>query len=222
MSRWQLGPLLEINRSDSRTRPLADGRLLTCLEEHEGNRCQIVDPLDGQTRVIPVRRIEGLSAAIALDDGNLLLPHARVILDLETGSTRPLPPTKHELGRHWGTALSGGRAAFTFPDRPLCHRLLLFLGMDQGFREIDAIGSGVAAGGALGFGVMVKIAQSKPDMEGLGPLLLAVPVSIAGAAAGGIAAGVASKEPGAARFAASAVPLSALWLTSAVLTIDAW
>jgi hypothetical protein len=85
-----------------------------------------------------------------------------------------------------------------------------------------AIGSGIAAGGALGFGVMVKIGQSKPDMEGLGAALLAVPVSIAGAAAGGIAAGVASKEPGAARFAASAVPLSALWLTSAALTIDAW
>ncbi|MFO7180283.1 MAG: hypothetical protein DIU78_016400 [Pseudomonadota bacterium] len=53
-------------------------------------------------------------------------------------------------------------------------------------------------------------------------MLLAVPVGVIGATAGGFVASAASKQPGAARFSATAVPLGALWLTSAALTIDAW
>ena len=53
-------------------------------------------------------------------------------------------------------------------------------------------------------------------------LLLAIPVAVGGAAAGGALAAYTSRKPGEGRFVTAAFPLSAAWLTSVGLTIDAW
>jgi hypothetical protein len=122
---------------------LADGRLLTCFRGGRGVRCELVEPMTGARRVvIAEERAELLTGALPLDDGRVLLPNERVLLDPETGVKEPLPPTGRSLGDLRGTAVSGGRAVFRFaheydPD-PDCYRLLAYLGQERGFVELLA------------------------------------------------------------------------------------
>jgi hypothetical protein len=92
----------------------------------------------------------------------------------------------------------------------------------------DDLGRGLAAatctvpGMVLGGSLAFAVAGGHGDTSGLGAILLAVPLGIAGGVLGGWAGYALSEEPGSRRFATSAVPLSAAWVTGAVLTLDAW
>jgi hypothetical protein len=98
---------------------------------------------------------------------------------------------------------------------------LAYLGRNGGGGRALAIGGGVVGG--AGIGAAITISNSKGgDTQGLFGLMLAVPISILGGVAGGLIASHTSQEPGSARFATAAVPLSLAWLTGVALTVDAW
>ena len=84
-----------------------------------------------------------------------------------------------------------------------------------------AIGSGILGGAALGGVGTIMLSKPGGDTRAL-TLLLAIPVAVGGAAAGGALAAYTSRKPGEGRFVTAAFPLSAAWLTSVGLTIDAW
>jgi hypothetical protein len=137
--RLELGPKLELG---SRALALGDGRLLTCFG-NAGSRCEIVDPLTAERRAAVVANPGVLDGAVALSDGQLLLPSTEQLLDPESGATRALPPAGRPLASLRGIPLSGGRAAFvtaspSFSPPPDGGRLLLYLGLERGFRELDA------------------------------------------------------------------------------------
>lgn len=136
--KWEAGPKLELGWS-TRTVALADGRWLTCLERAE--QCERVDPMTGAREAVPIAYRDGLlSSAVALDDGNLLSPYERSLLELPSGALRPLPAGP-ALGEFRGVAISGARAAFV--SRQRCDRVLFYLGMEKGFRDVTVAPPGV-------------------------------------------------------------------------------
>jgi hypothetical protein len=134
---WELGPKLELG---SRTLPLRDGRLLTCFEAPSGSRCDFVDPLTSERRPAVVPDPKLLDGALSLADGQLLFPFAELLLDPESGTTRRLAPSGRRLGQMVPMPLAAGRVAFRRMDfappwEPA--RLLLYLGAERGFRELE-------------------------------------------------------------------------------------
>jgi hypothetical protein len=130
--RFRLGAVLDA-RSDSERIVLADGRLLQC----SNGACETLDPTTGQ-RVAVAGSPGSLSNAVALDDGTLLLASGRAF-DPSNGALSELPASGHDLSRLTGVAVSGGRAAFWFPEHSgRCRRLLVFYGRSAGFRELEA------------------------------------------------------------------------------------
>jgi hypothetical protein len=135
---WELGVELELGE---KTRALGDGRLLTCFDEPAALRCELIDPLTAERRPAVVMGPKALDSALTLSDGRLLLPAAEQIIDPESGTTHKLPPPGRRLDQMIGMPLAGGRAAFRAvdsekPGAPA--RLLLFLGAERGFRELEA------------------------------------------------------------------------------------
>ena len=121
--RWQLGPRLQIGQ-DGESLPLEDGRLLTCFGDERGDRCELVDPLSGSHTTVPIQRRAGMFAgALALDDGQVLLPAENTLLEPQTGAKRRLPPPGRDLRVLSSVALSEGRAAFWQGSSQACGRV---------------------------------------------------------------------------------------------------
>lgn len=100
--------------------------------------------------------------------------------------------------------------------------LAYFTRNNDGGRAI-AIGSGIIGGGTLGaVGTFALSGPGGSELQGLGTILLAIPITIGSAVAGGAIASHTSRKPGGGRFATAAVPLGGVWLTGVGLTINAW
>ena len=164
--RWELRPRVPSTTSFAHPLPLADGRLLVCTESDAAQRCHVLDPASSQREEVqvsePAHRFEG---ALALDDGQLLLPHEQALLDVFSGKKRPLPPTKRQLSEFRGVTLVGGRAAFVTTAR--CERVLFFMGVEGGFREVAAAPAGFCVGDVFDLGDgRVLIARERAPKTG--------------------------------------------------------
>jgi hypothetical protein len=159
-ARWQVGPPLDLGARDL-TLLLGDGRVFTChravAPSETGPRCEVIEPFSGERRQVaaPGRdwRFEG---TVALDDGRLLLPDARVVYEAETGAVWAFPEPAPKLGGLRGEPIPGGRALFrkpfVDPNDPGCARLVLFRGREQGFSELSAGPAGTCVEGVHDLG----------------------------------------------------------------------
>lgn len=164
--RWELRPKVPPTNSIAHPLPLADGRLLVCPETDEAQRCHVLDPASNEQKEVPVsgpgHRFE---SALALDDGQLLLAHEHALLDVFSGKKRPLPPTARPLSELRGVTIAGGRAAFVKMAR--CERVLFFMGVEVGFREVVAAPAGFCVRDVFDLGDgRVLIARERAPKKG--------------------------------------------------------
>jgi hypothetical protein len=98
---------------------------------------------------------------------------------------------------------------------------LAYLARNDDSGRVLAVATGVAAGAALGFATTAA-AMPGGDTQGLGALLLGIPIGILAGIGGGVLGAKLSEEPGDARFAVTAVPLGLTWCVFAGETLSAW